>query len=187
MDSIKDSGETKLAEIKPTHKKDMSWKTFFLYVVAVFAIRLFVIEPHSVSGSSMTETFHDKDYLFVEKLGYRFTDPERGDVIVFNPPIADRTDDRFIKRVIGVPGDTVKVENGITYVNGEAIEESYVAHTNSQPANITLKANEYFVMGDNRAGSYDSRSWGPIVKDEIQGRVLLRLYPFSDIGFYPGN
>ncbi|MEN9604516.1 MAG: signal peptidase [Candidatus Parcubacteria bacterium] len=182
-----DPVETKPAEIKPQKKKEMSWKTFFLYVLLVVAIRLFVVEPHSVSGSSMTETFHDKDYLFVEKLSYKFSDPERGDVIVFNPPIVERTDDRFIKRVIGIPGDTVKVEEGVTYVNGTAQRETFVAHSSTQPASVTLKAGEYFVMGDNRAGSYDSRSWGPITKDEIQGRVLLRLYPFADIGFYPGN
>lgn len=182
-----DAVETKSAQIKPAQKKDMSWKTFFLYVVLVLAIRVFVIEPHSVSGSSMTETFHDKDYLFVEKLGYHFTNPKQGDVVVFNPPIIERTEDRFIKRVIGVPGDTVKIEDGVTYVNGNALKEDYVAHPNMQTANVTLKADQYFVMGDNRAGSYDSRSWGPITKDEIQGRVLLRLYPFSDIGFYPGN
>lgn len=187
MDPIKDSGEIKKVEIQPKPKKDMSWKTFFLYVMLVVAVRLFVIEPHSVSGSSMTETFHDRDYLFVEKVGYLFTDPKRGDVIVFNPPITDRTEDRFIKRVIGVPGDTVKVENGVTTVNGTTIEEPYVAHTSNQPASVTLKDNQYFVMGDNRAGSYDSRSWGPITKEEIQGRVLIRLYPFGDIGFYPGN
>ncbi len=179
--------ETKQAETQPPKKKEMSWKTFFLYVVLVIAIRLFVIEPHSVSGSSMTETFHDKDYLFVEKLGYKFSDPKRGDVIVFNPPLVERTSDRFIKRVVGVPGDTVKVEGGVTYINGVAQKEPFVTHPSAQPADITLKAGEYFVMGDNRAGSYDSRSWGPITKDEIQGRVLLRLYPFNDIGFYPGN
>lgn len=179
--------ETQPAEIKQLQKKDMSWKRFALYIVVVIVIRLFVIEPHSVSGSSMDETFHNKDYLFVEKIGYLFTNPKRGDVIVFNPPIAERAGDRFIKRVIGVPGDAVRVEKGVTYVNNVAIDEPYVTHTSDQAAQITLKDGEYFVMGDNRAGSYDSRSWGPIIKEEIQGRVLLRLYPFEHIGFYPGN
>jgi signal peptidase I len=168
-------------------KKDMSWRTFLIYVCVVIAIRLFIVEPHSVSGSSMNETFHDKDYLFVEKLSYLFTKPKRGDVIVFNPPLEDRTKDRFIKRVIGVPGDEVRVSNGITYVNNIAQTESFVTHKSTQDASAVLKANEYFVMGDNRSGSYDSRSWGPITEDEIKGRVLVRLYPFNAIDLYPGN
>lgn len=170
-------------------KKDMSWKTFFLYVVLVVVIRLFIIEPHSVSGSSMVETFHDKDYLFVEKVGYLFKKPSRGDVIVFNPPArSGREDgDRFIKRIIGIPGDVIKITGGQTYINGEPQNESFVLHPSAQPADITLQDGEYFVMGDNRAGSYDSRSWGPITADEIQGRVLLRLYPFDKINVYPGD
>lgn len=174
------------AQNKPQKSKDMSWKTFFLYVCLVVIIRLFIIEPHSVSGSSMTETFHDKDYLFVEKISYRFTHPQRGDIVVFNPPLAERSKDRFIKRVIGIPGDSVRVTSEGTFVNGELVNEPFVDHPGAQTAEVKLKEEEYFVMGDNRAGSYDSRSWGPVREREIQGKVLLRLYPFSDITLYPG-
>lgn len=168
-------------------KKDMSWRTFFVYVLIVLAIRFFVIEPHSVSGSSMLETFQDNDYLFVEKVSYIFSNPKRGDVVVFNPPLEDRTSDRFIKRIIGVPGDTVRVSEGITYVNNIPQAENFVTHKSSQEANVTLGKDQYFVMGDNRSGSYDSRSWGPITKSEIKGQVLLRLYPFNKINFLPGK
>ncbi len=172
---------------KTQTKKDMSWRTFFIYVFIVIVIRFFVIEPHSVSGSSMLETFHDKDYLFVEKISYLLTNPKRGDVIVFNPPLEDRTNDRFIKRVIGIPGDSIRVAEGVTYINNIPQTENYVTHPSTITASTTLGTDQYFVMGDNRAGSYDSRSWGPITKSEIKGRVLLRLYPFNKINILPGQ
>ena len=168
-------------------KKDMSWRTFFIYLLVVVAIRLFVLEPHSVSGSSMLETFHDNDYLFVEKVSYLFTNPKRGDVIFFNPPLEERTSERFIKRVIGVPGDSVRVQDGVTYINNIPQEEPFVTHPSKTSASTILGQDQYFVMGDNRAGSYDSRSWGPITKSEIKGQVLLRLYPFSNINIFPGK
>src|SRR3989344_8848590 len=139
------------AQKQPKKSKDMSWKTFFLYVCLVVIIRLFVIEPHSVSGSSMIETFHNKDYLFVEKVSYRFSHPKRGDIIVFNPPLAERENDRFIKRVMGIPGDEVRVTAEGTYINGELVNEPFVTYRGAQTANVKLKDGEYFVMGDNRA------------------------------------
>lgn len=167
--------------------KDMSWKSFFFYLVLIILFRVYVIEPHSVSGSSMDETFHTKDYVLVDKITYKFSAPDRGDVIVFNPPVEDRTEDRFIKRIIGIPGDTVVVANGQTLVNGNKIDESFVTHPSARPASVTLKADEYFVMGDNREVSYDSRSWGVLKKEHIQGRVILRLFPFNQIDIFPGS
>jgi len=168
-------------------KKDMSWTNFFLFLAAILLFRVFVLEPHSVSGSSMDNTFKNKDYVLVDKISYRFESPQKGDVIVFNPPAAAENTERFIKRIIATPGDVIEVAGGITYINNKPVTEKFVTYTsNKNSAPLTLKDNEYFVMGDNRNVSYDSRYWGPITKDEIQGRVLLRLYPFNNISFLPG-
>lgn len=168
-------------------KKEMSWKSFFFYLVLILLFRVYIVEPHSVSGTSMDNTFHTQDYVLVDKISYTFEEPNRGDVIVFNPPIEDRTSDRFIKRIIGVPGDTVVVTETGTYVNGVQQVENFITYPSSRTASTTLGTDEYFVMGDNRAVSYDSRSWGILKKEHIQGRVILRLYPFTDIGIFPGS
>lgn len=169
-------------------KKDMSWKSFFFYLALIVLFRMYVIEPHSVSGSSMDETFHTSDYVLVDKISYAFSNPQRGDVIVFNPPVKDRNEDRFIKRIIGVPGDQVIVQkNGDTYVNGKKQAEPFVTHQSDRTASSTLGENEFFVMGDNRAVSYDSRSWGVLKKEDIQGRVFMRLFPFNQIDLLPGS
>lgn len=174
------------SKVHPKPKKDMSWKSFFCWLVVILLIRLFVIEPHSVSGSSMDDTFHTHDYVLVDKLTYLFRDPKAGDVVVFNPPLVDRTEDRFIKRIIATPGETVDVTGSATLVNGVVVNEPYVLYPSDRPAQKTLLKDEYFVMGDNRAVSYDSRAWGAVQKEEIQGRVLIRLYPFNQIQFFPG-
>jgi signal peptidase I len=173
---------------KPKRKsKDMSWKSFFTYLVLILIFRVYILEPHSVSGSSMDETFHTSDYVLVDKISYNFKDPARGDVIVFNPPIETREGDRFIKRIIGVPGDTIIVNGTDTFVNGIQQVEKFVTYSSSKTASSTLGEDEYFVMGDNRSVSYDSRSWGVLKKEHIQGKVFLRLYPFNNIDFIPGN
>ncbi|MES2623520.1 MAG: signal peptidase I [Patescibacteria group bacterium] len=177
--------EIKAKETKPS--KDMSWKSFFLYLVLIILFRVYVIEPHSVSGSSMDNTFHTNDYVLVDKLSYDFSEPKRGDVIVFNPPIKDRTEDRFIKRIIAIPGDSVNVSGAGTFVNGQKLNENYVVFPSNLTASTTLSTDEYFVMGDNRSVSYDSRAWGVLNKEHIQGRVILRLYPFNQIGLFPGS
>ncbi|MES2985664.1 MAG: signal peptidase I [Patescibacteria group bacterium] len=171
----------------PAKSKDMSWKSFFLYLVLIILFRVFVIEPHSVTGSSMDETFHTSDYVLVDKITYTFSAPKRGDVIVFNPPVESRAEDRFIKRIIGIPGDVIEVTGLETLVNGQKIDETFVTHPSARIAQATLKDDEYFVMGDNRAVSYDSRAWGVLKKEAIQGRVVLRLYPFDQIGVFPGS
>jgi signal peptidase I len=174
-------------DIVQKNKKDMSWKSFFFYLALILLFRVYVIEPHSVSGTSMDETFHTTDYVLVDKLSYDFSEPKRGDVIVFNPPVENRTEDRFIKRIIGIPGDSVVVSDTDTYVNGVKQIEKFVTHQSPRTASTTLGPDEYFVMGDNRAVSYDSRSWGVLKREHIQGRVVMRLYPFNHIGFFPGS
>jgi signal peptidase I len=169
-------------------KKDMSWAHFFLLLFLIVLFRIFVLEPHNVSGSSMDNTFKDGDYVLVDKLTYRFKAPEAGDVVVFNPPASIENKSRFIKRIIAVPGQTIEVKETGTYVDQKPMSEDFVMYkSNKTFASTSLEDNQYFVMGDNRYVSYDSRYWGPILKDEIQGRVLLRLYPFNKIEFFPGE
>jgi signal peptidase I len=168
-------------------KKDMSWTSFFIILVFIVIFRIFVLEPHNVSGSSMDDTFKNGDYVIVDKISYRFINPEKGDVVVFDPPAEANNSSRFIKRIISVEGETIEVKDSKTYVNDKEIVEDFVIHkSNKVSPSILLKDNQYFVMGDNRFASFDSRYWGPITKDHIQGRVLLRLYPFNKIQLFPG-
>ncbi len=187
MDKTLASTDSALQDTSKKTSKDMSWKSFFLYLALILLARIYIIEPHSVTGNSMDNTFHTHDYVLVDKISYDLTDPKRGDVIVFNPPIEDRTGDRFIKRIIGVPGDSVVVSGTDTFVNGVKQVEKFVTYQSNRTASTTLGSDEYFVMGDNRSVSYDSRSWGVLTKEHIQGRVILRLYPFNQINLFPGS
>lgn len=172
---------------KKGSKKDMSWTSFFVTLGFIIIFRVFVLEPHNVSGSSMDDTFKDGDYVIVDKISYRFKAPEAGDVVVFDPPAAVENKSRFIKRVVATPGETIEVVGGKTYIDKKVVSEEYVKYKSPKTSTSTLlKDGEYFVMGDNRYVSFDSRYWGPITKDEIQGRVLIRLYPFNKIELFPG-
>lgn len=163
-------------------------------IIAVFVVlpfRMFVAEPYLVSGSSMYPTFSTGNYLIVDKVSYKMHNPSRFDVIVMIYP-ADPSKD-FLKRIIGLPNETVIIENGSVSIkkqneeNGVKLDEQYVQLPKSENLTKVLGPNEYFVMGDNRAGSFDSRYWGPLPKEDIVGKPLIRLWPFSKIGFYPGK
>jgi signal peptidase I len=135
----------------------------------------------------MDNTFKDGDYVLVDKISYRFKNPQAGDVVVFDPPAGAENTSRFIKRIIATPGKTIEVNTLDTYINNEKITENFIDYPSQKISVPTLlKKDEYFVMGDNRYVSYDSRYWGPVVKNEIQGRVLIRLYPFNKIAIFPG-
>ncbi|MGD0328782.1 MAG: signal peptidase I [Minisyncoccia bacterium] len=162
-----------------------------LIVVVVIPIRVFVISPFVVDGESMHPTFENLDYLVVDELIYDFSTPARGDVIVFRYP--DNPSIFYIKRIIGLPGETVSINHGIvtiTTVAGQNItlNEPYIVNEDATyTKNVSLNPGEYFVMGDNRPNSSDSRVWGPLPKQDIIGRVDLRLLPISRIGFLPGK
>ena len=153
---------------------------------AVWLVITFVGQRTEVEGASMENTLHNGDNLIVDKLSYRFHDPDRFDIIVF-----PQEDGRyFIKRIIGLPGENVRIdEDGFIYINGENLQESYVKEVMRDPGlakdGIQLGADEYFVLGDNRNDSMDSRmaEVGPIVGERIIGRAWLRIYPFDQIGF----
>lgn len=161
-------------------------------ILIVVPIRLFVAQPFIVSGDSMVDTFENGQYLIIDQVSYRLGDPSRGDVIVFRYP---RDPSKFfIKRIIGVPGDTVKIEGAqVTIVNeehpdGVTLKEDYVdAMDSAEPFEETLGDREYFVMGDNRNQSSDSRTWGVLQEERIVGRAYLRLFPPQTIEYLPGK
>lgn len=158
-------------------------KTIILAALIVIPIRTFIFQPFLVRGSSMEPNYHQGDYLIVDQLSYRFREPERGEVIVFNSPRPPER--RFIKRVIGLPGETITLEDGVIYVeNGikrTLNEEDYLPTETPGEFSQTLEDNEYFVLGDNREASLDSRSWGTLPRESIIGRVSLQLSPFSTL------
>lgn len=173
------------------HSDGISWKFIFLVIIVLLPIRLFVAEPFLVYGSSMEPNFDTGDYLIVDELSYRLKDPKRGDVVVLRPPTDGSK--HFIKRIVGLPyetidvqGDTVTIYNA-AYPDGFVLKEPYLKFKSDKEARYVLKENEYFVMGDNRAVSYDSRSWGPLTRDHITGKAFLRLYPFDSISILPGD
>lgn len=168
-------------------KESLSWVFYIAFVlVLTWVIITFVGQRTRVDGRSMMNTLHDGDNLIVEKLSYRFSDPKRFDIIVF-PPTGKK--EYYIKRIIGLPGETVQIdENGNIYINGELLKENYGAETIQNPGRaanpITLGDDEYFVMGDNRNNSKDSRSEevGNVKRSQIIGRAWLRIWPLNKFG-----
>jgi signal peptidase I len=158
-------------------------------VIAIYFIYGFIAQPFLVQGASMEPNFSSGDYLLVDELSYRLRPPARGEVVVFRNPANEA--EFFIKRIIGLPHDEILINNGRLFINGQAVEETYL------PSNIPLQDNlrlrlrndEYFVMGDNRSQSYDSRSWGPLKQRELVGVVRLRFWPPQKIHAfsYPVN
>lgn len=168
-------------------------QTVVVFLAILMIIFLFVAQPHKVQGPSMYPTFHDGDYIITDKLTYRFSLPKRGDVIVFENP-RNHSDD-FIKRIIGLPGDKVKVMDSHIYVNDQMVAEPYLQSTVATDGRFflqegeekTVDAGDYFVMGDNRQYSSDSREWGYVKKSEILGRVIVRYWPPNATGILPGS
>lgn len=174
------------------NKKKDSWWDALRFGVILLAIiipfRMFIAQPFIVHGASMDETFHQSDYLIIDELSYLLRDPLRGEIIVFRNP--QNESQYFIKRVIGLPREEVDVRDGevtITSSTGKfKLQEPYIGSNSLKNAYKKLGAGEYFVMGDNRAVSWDSRYWGVLKRDEIRGRAFLRLYPFKQASYLPG-
>jgi signal peptidase I len=160
-------------------------------LLIVIPVRMFIAQPFIVSGASMENTFHTGEYLIIDQVSYRFEDPVRGDVIVFRYP--KDPSKFFIKRVIGLPGDTIDIQGDVVSIIGAdgtkiTMEEPYIK-TMAENTSVTetLGAREYFVMGDNRDASSDSRVWGVLNKEKIIGKAFLRLFPFSEAEVLPGE
>jgi signal peptidase I len=159
-------------------------KIVLLALVIVIPIRYFLFQPFLVKGQSMEPNFHDNDYLIIDEISYRFREPKRGEVIVFKYP--QNTSQRFIKRIIGLPGETVEIKDGEVIVLGDNItqvldESNYLSISLKTAGNltVTLTEDEYFVLGDNRRVSSDSRSWGLLPGKDIIGRVIFRAWPIT--------
>ena len=172
--------------------------------VIVFAIGIFffvyllIMRPHKIDGESMMPNFINAEYLLTEKVNYYFNKPKRGDVVVLRPPVAVSENDEFIKRIVALPGETVKVEDGLVYINGRRLVETYIPssfNTNNgsfltEGMTYTVPPEQYIVMGDNREHSSDSRYWGPVPlnlspnseKVGINGRAWLVYWPVNRVG-----
>lgn len=164
-------------------------KFALIAAVIVLPIRIFVAQPFIVKGESMDPTFGDGQYLIVDEVTYYTEAPKRGDVIIFKYP--KDPSKYFIKRIVGLPGETVVITNGsVSIVLPHAVDfllqEPYVENVSSESATVVVPEGQYFVMGDNRTNSLDSRSWGTLPEDMIIGRALVRLLPPDKIGLFPG-
>lgn len=168
-------------------------ETVVIALSIFLVVYLFFMQPHQVNGQSMVPNFHSGEYVLTDKITYKFRNPKRGEVIVFHAPDAAQcpkgTGCDFIKRVIGEPGDTIAVQNNHYYVNGEVLAEPYIpadyptsVGAFTRDRTITLTDGEYFVSGDNRPYSSDSRAWGPITKNEIVGKAFFRYWPLNVAG-----
>ena len=208
-------GSKKISSDAPVRAKVISRsrenRSLVLYTIVAIGIalvvRFFIAAPYLVSGPSMEDTFQNHDYLIVDKFTYgpclpwpletdclHVGDPQRGDVIVFRLP--QNQGQTLIKRIIGLPGETVIINGtavsikNAAYPEGFTLSEPYISPQNEggpTGENVVLGPDEYFVMGDNRKVSYDSRSWGTLPREDIIGRVFIRMYPFSDVGILPGE
>ncbi len=179
-------------EAKKEIKKTILSTTLFVLVLII--LRVYVVSPFIVSGKSMYPTFDSWHYILIDKISYRLSEPKRGDVIVFHYP---RNPKRyFIKRIIGLPGEKVEIKNSHVKIynkenpDGIILNEPYIPsseNTGATEVTVVLGDNEYFVMGDNRDASADSRMWGPLDRDKIVGKAFIRLFPFSKIELFPGS
>lgn len=169
---------------------------FFLDIleVVVFAIAFFlflyllVFQPHKIKGSSMDPNFKDGEYLLTDKVTYRFNEPKRGDVIVFKAPGLEG--EEFIKRIIGLPGEEISISQSNIYIDGKVLNEKYIGPDKftgsgaflTENENVLVPEGNYFVVGDNRPHSSDSRSWGFVPKEDISGKAWFVYWPINMLG-----
>lgn len=160
-------------------------ETILVALVLAIVLYLFIMTPHEVVGSSMHPTYKNGEMLMANKITYRVSEPKRGDVIIFK--FSDTQD--FIKRIVGIPGDEVMIKDGKIYINNELLDESKYLQSSvitnggsylHEGQSITIQDNEYFVCGDNRTNSSDSREFGPITEDKIKGKAWIVYFPFTE-------
>ncbi|KKR02397.1 MAG: Signal peptidase I [Candidatus Yanofskybacteria bacterium GW2011_GWA1_39_13] len=182
--------EQQISQI-PSVKSDIlafAWETIKVVVISlaiILPIRYYLVQPFFVKGASMEPNFEDGDYLLVDELSYRFSFPERGDVIIFRYP--NDPSQFFIKRIIGLPSETIEIKDNTVKIynkdipEGFVLDEKYLAPDQKTLGNAVVRIddNEYFVLGDNRLQSSDSRRWGMVNKSLITGRAFLRPWPFT--------
>jgi signal peptidase I len=173
--------------------KDFSFETIKVVIISlivIVGIRSFVMQPFFVSGKSMEPNFHDGDYLIIDEFSYRFNEPKRGDVIIFHYP--NNPKEFYIKRIVCLPGEKIEImDNIITIYNAEnlsgfKLDEAYISSETQTIGNYVkeLKNDEYYVLGDNRTASADSRVWGVLEEHFIVGRAWIRAWPFGDFSVF---
>ncbi len=195
MTSEKNNLNTEVAENKPDTSWQKAWNSqrenLQIVIIALglaILIRAFIAEPRFIPSDSMLPTLHIGDRVVVEKISYYLESPKTGDIVVFSPPEQLQEqgfteDQAFIKRVIGLPGQTVTVKKGLVYLNDKALVEKYIAEPPQyQWGPYRVPENQYFVMGDNRNNSNDSSQWGFLPKQNIIGRAIVRFWPLGRIG-----
>lgn len=154
----------------------------------IIPVRYFLIQPFYVKGASMEPNFYDHEYLIIDEISYRFNQPQRGDIVVFKYPKDPKQ--FFIKRVVGLPGERVKIEDNKIYIDGTILTEAYLDSEAETVlalrgyGDVVLGSDEYFLLGDNRSQSLDSRSFGPVKREYIIGRTWLRGWPFNRVTFF---
>lgn len=166
-------------------------ETIVVALSVFVVIYLFIMQPHEVKGSSMEPSFQNNEYIITDKISYRFGHPQRGDVVIFKAPVNPEVD--YIKRIIGLPSESVKISQGKVYVNGKKISETYLAESTplfpssfmKEDVEIEIQEDHYFVMGDNRPHSSDSREFGPISRKLIIGKAIFRYWPINEFGIIP--
>ncbi|MEQ8998238.1 MAG: signal peptidase I [Coleofasciculus sp. B1-GNL1-01] len=178
------------SEKQSVQKTENPWvegfKTIGLSIFLAIGIRSFVAEARYIPSGSMEPTLQINDRLIIDKISYNFRQPQRGDIVVFSPTDALKQQnfkDAFIKRVIGLPGETVEVKGGRVYVNGQVLREQYIeeeAEYSYGP--VTVPEDNYLVLGDNRNNSYDSHYWGFVPRNNIIGRAIVRFWPLDRVG-----
>lgn len=165
-----------------------AWEVLEIVLIAgvtVFVIRTYLVQPFLVSGASMEPNFSDGNYLLIDEISYRFREPARGEAVVFRYPV--NRDLFFIKRIVGLPGERVVIKDNEVYINGQPLTEDYLdeeAVRTSGDIDITLEEGQFFVLGDNRYNSFDSRNWGPLTRDDITGLVRLRILPLRSLELF---
>lgn len=177
----------------PSKKKEILdfIKYIVIAILIVIPVRMYIAQPFIVSGESMYSTFLDGDYLIIDEISYRLGEPHRGDVVVFKYPLDPKR--FFIKRIIGLPNEEISVKEGVITIKnkdnseGFIYEEPYLKQDFSDTFEFRTKNGEYFVMGDNRDKSSDSRSWGTLPEKFMIGRAYVRLLPLEDISYLPGS
>jgi len=179
IESIPDSGTPVEKRSGFRHAVVDIFETILLTVILFAGINT-VSARVRVDGSSMEPTFHNSEFIIVNKLPYKIRSPQRGDVIVFHPPRDPK--EEYIKRVIGIPGDKIEVAGGRVYVNGQPIQETYIAAQPTYSGSWSVPENAVFVLGDSRNNSSDSHNWGPVLLNEVIGKAVLVYWPPAQWG-----
>jgi signal peptidase I len=157
-------------------------ETLFIAGLLFLAVNL-VTARIKVEGSSMEPSMHNGEFVVINRLAYRWTDPQRGEIVVFRYPLDPER--RFIKRIIGLPGDNVSVHQGAVYVNGIPLDEPYISAPPMYDGEWTVEDGRYFVLGDNRNNSSDSQNWGSLASENIIGKAVIVYWPLNELGIIP--